>query len=495
MIAAYRRMVLLGCFLVLVTAVFLLTSIGGNISSANAVPLAVEEDGMTTAVDNNTALCRFGVNALHDINNIVQLRVGWYVDYRARLDPPTPNGIQYKPIIKVGDYPNLNEAAILAAVAAHPGNTWFIGNEPDRRYVQDDLEPHEYAAAYHYLYHLIKNADPTAQIVAGNIVQPTPVRLYYLDLILQSYRQQFGVAMPVDIWGIHNFILNERSCELSGFDDCWGAEIPPGINWIDGQRIGINDNDRFDLFEAGIVRFRQWMKSRGYGGLPLYLSEYGILMPADYGFTPARVNAFMSQTFDYLLTASHPQLGDPNDDYRLVQRLSWYSDIDKEFNGWLYDRDLGQLSAVGQNYANYTANISDKVDLYPVRISANPPAPFSAGESVTITLQARVANSGNLANPTEPVTVRFYVGDPLAGGVQIGDDQVVGGLTGCGSTTTAAVVWSNAPPGAHLIYAWVDPDNLIDELNTTNNVNSQTVLVATERVFLPVVGRASFLFP
>ena len=150
---------------------------------------------------------------------------------------------------------------------------------------QDDLEPHVYAMAYHELYELIKTADPTAQIFAGAIVQPTPLRLQYLDLVWDSYQQFYNETLPADGWMIHNFILNEVSCEYDN-TNCWGAEVPPGIEANFGEILTIEDNDRIDLYIERIERFRQWMADRGYRGLPLYVSEFGVSMPDDFGFSP-----------------------------------------------------------------------------------------------------------------------------------------------------------------------------------------------------------------
>lgn len=114
--------------------------------------------------------------------------------------------------------------------------------------------------------------------------------------------------------------------------------------------------------------FRQWMKDRGYRETPLYLSEYGILMPPDYGdppLGPARVNTYMTRTFDYLTTATSATLGYPADGNRLVQKWSWYSATDQHFNGWLFDSGL---SAMGQNYATHTAAIAVENDLAPWRL-------------------------------------------------------------------------------------------------------------------------------
>ena len=85
--------------------------------------------------------------------------------------------------------------------------------------------------------------------------------------------------MPVDVWNIHAFILNERSCTYFP-DDCWGADVPPGIDAPEGMRYGVQDNDNLVIFKQFIVDFRQWMADRGYKERPLIITEYGVLMPA-----------------------------------------------------------------------------------------------------------------------------------------------------------------------------------------------------------------------
>jgi hypothetical protein len=417
--------------------------------------------------------------------------MGWYLNYHAWSNAPRPNGVTYTPVIRLSqvvgedDYTyEPNGAELQAAIDGNPGATWYIGNEPDRRDVQDDMLPHLYARAYHELYALIKGADPNAHVIAGTIVQPTPVRLLYLDMVLDSYRDEFGEPLPTDGWSVHNFILNEASCDY--YVDCWGAGIPPGIDWPHGELLSINDNDDFDRFVERIWRFRTWMRDRGYNGLPLYVSEYGILMPIDYGFNPTRVNDFMNTTFDFMRTATDPHLGNPNDEYRLVQRWSWYSAIDTEFNGWLFDPTTYQMTAIGSNYAAYTAPLTADVDLFPATITSTPIAPFSSGAPVTVTLTASIANGGNRVDTTTGVVARFYDGDPAQGGTQIGSDQVVQ-LAGCGDHSTVSVTWHNVPPGAHPVYVVVDPEATIAEADEMNNTRWQTILVASERALLPGV--------
>jgi hypothetical protein len=438
-------------------------------------------------------LCRFGFDGLDNIApfDVNSLRAGWYVNWRADLQPLRPGGIQYMPIISFRGpnreiRPSLSGAALAANVAANPGATWIIGNEPDRIDYQDGLLPAQYAQLYHDTYVQIKAVDASAQIAAGSIVQPSPLRLQYLDLVLAAYRAAYGTTMPVDVWNIHAFILNEQSC-----GGCWGADIPPGVNASEGLVLSIDDNGNFDIFKAFIVAFRQWMAARGYRDRPLIISEYGIQMPYPYleNFPPTRVNAYMSNTFAYLSTASDAAIGYPADGNRLVQRWAWYSlnDDPERYNGGLFSPIDAVRTTFGDNYAAYTASVAATVNLKAVSLWGSPPS-LVAGAPLTLTL--RLANTGD-AGMSGPVTVRFYDGDPAQGGAQIGADQSVPALNGCAETTTAQVTWPNPPPGATRVWAVIDPSNVIAETNEADNMLSARILtVANAVTFLPRISYA-----
>jgi hypothetical protein len=235
---------------------------------------------------------------------------------------------------------------LLAAIEANPGSLWLIGNEPDVRW-QDNVAPETYARLYHELYHLLKTHDPSSQVAIGGITQPSPLRLRYLDLVLDTYESQYGEPMPVDVWNVHNFVLREER-------DDWGVDIPPGIDEETGLLLEIDDHDSLPQFEEQIVDFRRWMKGRGQQNKPLIVTEYGILMPADYGFPPARVESFMINTFEFFRTAADPDLGYPPDDYRLVQRWCWYSLADTAYpTGNLYQPETGNLTSLGTAFRRY----------------------------------------------------------------------------------------------------------------------------------------------
>ncbi|HAJ37314.1 MAG TPA: hypothetical protein DCL15_16720, partial [Chloroflexi bacterium] len=244
----------------------------------------------------------------------------WGLAQRAVMElPPAFMGMEFTPMVRMNNgrlYPDTQTLHELAR--NHRGLTWLIGNEPDVRW-QDNTTPEVYAVAYHRAYTAIKSADPTAQVAIGGVSQVTPLRLAYLDRVWDFYQSLYGTPMPVDVWNMHAFILRE---ERGG----WGVNIPPGF-YIDhrGELWEVEDHDNLTLVEAQIRSMRAWMAAHGQQDRPLWITEYGILMPAEYGFNTDRVIAFLKGSFDLFQSLRDPTTGFAEDDYRLVQRWNWYS--------------------------------------------------------------------------------------------------------------------------------------------------------------------------
>ncbi len=257
--------------------------------------------------------------------DLTRLQIGWVMDWGVRSTPNLPPGIMHMPTVRMRKAKLSPPAETLTAVAAaRPGATWLISNEPDVRW-QDNVDPLTYARLYHEAYTAIKAGDPTAIVAVGGISQPTPLRLRYLDLVLEAYRTEFGTALPAQAWHIHNYMLREER-------DSWGVDIPPGIADNTGILYGIDDSGNLDAFRSQIYAFRRWMAARGYGGQPLIISEFGVPMPEDYGFPPERMAEFLRETWRFFLTAADGSLGDPHDGGRLVQRWCWFSLADPVYN-------------------------------------------------------------------------------------------------------------------------------------------------------------------
>lgn len=331
---------------------------------------------------------RYGALADYPLD---RLPFGWYSDYSYDATPERPTGVAYVQLLPVGQYsypPDWD--AVKAAVLANPGAVWIIGNEPecpikdpDGRYVQGNLTPQEYAEIYHEYYTRIIGWDPTARFAIGGVVQPSPARFLWLERTLQAYQNAYGTSMPIDVWNIHNMILDEPP------HNEWGGGVPRGIeetDWpqlqsrypwwpiperlIDGlMRYEPCDNRRADYFEKQLWAFRRWMADNGFRHMELWITEYGVLYPAvlDDSYWPLfnvvngrfyswyggeclgptpedpdeaeamgidLVNAFMSRTLNYAASARDANYGCTRDDNRLVQRWLWYS-----LNGKTYAED------------------------------------------------------------------------------------------------------------------------------------------------------------
>ncbi len=475
-----------------------------EVVSVAAAQNAVQEDVHEMRGGSDEPLCRFGVN--DNTGNYGQfdsrlLRAGWYVDYTARAPIDVPDGVEYVPIINI--YESITTASgveytmrgawdrydpdgtpPLDIIEANIGASWIIGNEPDSIH-QNDLRPDRYARAYQYLYNLIKTTDPTAKIFAGGIVQATPLRLQYLDLVLSEYQTQFGVAMPTDGWAIHNFILNEVSCNFDSAN-CWGADIPPGVDANVGEQItDFTDTLSVETFNQRIVDFRTWMADNGYAGQPLYVSEYGVLFPSDFeGFESDKVAAFMNGTFDFMRTATDATLGNPDDGNLLVQRWSWFSSTSgpQSQGAYLFEQNK-TLTAAGQNFVNYTANLQNDIDLRIDTFSANP---VWGDSGVDVKIDVQITNYGGSAKPLSGIMVRIYQGDPADGGTLVGEQAL--SFTLLDATETFSVTLPDLADGGYTFYAEVDVVPVESCLADNNSANSTTlVFERTDVLYLPAL--------
>ena len=414
---------------------------------------------------------------------VASLNLGWYVDWKTQADPPHPGGAEYVQMLHVnGTQYSPSGTTLAARIEANPGALWLIANEPDCIH-QDNTLPQDYAEAYHDAYLFIKALDPAARVSAGGIVQPTPLRMQYLDVVLDTYVSRYGEHLPTDAWNIHSYILQERRGT-----EYWGADIPPGFDGVnEGIVYALDDTDNLEIFQQRIVQFRQWMHDRGYWATPLLITEYGSLVPHSYeGWTQERAQVFMVGTFDFLRTASDPNLGYPADENRLVQRWLWYSlDDSLNYGGALFDQYTRNPTLLGVAFSTYTGALSPTVDLLAVDVGQIGPIPHSPLSPVTVTLRARISNVGNVAITT-PITIRFLDGE----GHPIGPDQVLSGtIAGCATVKEVTTTWPDVAPGTYVVQAVVDPEATTSEGNEDNNQTYGLVLVAKGQIFLPLVVR------
>jgi hypothetical protein len=329
--------------------------------------------------------------------DFTSMRFGWYLDYHVTANAPVPYGIEYVPTIRIkqlkldedgitkvtcrlGDYyvsppeytvsPSLSQIQSMAA--SRPGLTWLIGNEIERKdwddgYCdgQDEILPELYAQAYHEVYNAIKAVDPTAKVANGSLVEFTPLREEYLNRVWAEYSRLYNTTMPVDVWNMHFFILQE-------IKDSWGAEIPAGLTATSGEQFAFpDDNWDFNLVWSQLVSLRTWMKDHGQKDKPLFITEYGALYPyayfscydsSDQTACPREVrDRMMYPSFDAFLNQTDASIGDSFDGNRLVQRWIWWSaDYDDGIcvNGTFYETFGGALFNSGLGPSTPPVNCS-----------------------------------------------------------------------------------------------------------------------------------------
>lgn len=392
----------------------------------------------------------FGRTSTATTAMVEYLNAGWYWDWAAlgasRLPPlEYAQTVRLKPVfqnvegvsVQVGYTATPTGTQLLNAIAGQPGAIWFIGNEPDCT-AMDNMLSHWYARAYHDLYHFIKAADPTAQIAAGNIVQPTAQRFEYLDRVLAAYTAAYGEPLPADLWATHNYILCEKCYPYKppGEPFAWGACWVP--DWPDytasvgrATFYSVYDHWDVDIYAQRMVDFRQWMVDNGYHYHPLLIPEYGILFYEGLvpGMTTQDDIDFMYATFDWMLTARDAALGYAPDDNRLVQRWAWFSLDHGDYpGGSLFLNRVPTPHGVA--YHQYTSQLQPEVTLHAFHSAV-------ITDALTAAVVVTASNSGNVT--TDYALAALLYARP-------GDSIPVSGATlrpldCCGDYATAMLPW------------------------------------------------------
>jgi hypothetical protein len=307
--------------------------------------------------------------------NLAALKLGWYTDWRFRDVPPQPKDVnpstrlEYIQMVEVRDdvWPQ-DWVALQSAVTLNPGSTWIIGNEPECPN-QGNLTPAQYATRYHDVFVRIKGWDPSAQVAFGGVVEPTPLRLRWLDAALTSYQTQFGHPMTndIDAWTVHMQILTEGP-GTAGAGEPVGISVAPG----EGMEYSLADCANIEVFKSLIRDLRAWLAGKSEREKPLIISEMGVLMPSyllcdSPSLSEAQraevgnrmIEQFMGQAFDWLLEATSSTTGCSIDNDHLVQRWLWFSLNDsfydettnpKGFNGALFDYKTHTLTRFGTRF-------------------------------------------------------------------------------------------------------------------------------------------------
>jgi hypothetical protein len=418
-------------------------------------------------------------------------------------------------------------------IQRHPNQVWIVGNESDVAYGdRTGMYPEIYARAYHEIYHFIKSVDPNAQVAVTGLSMASPGRLQYLDIVWDTYLEEYGQPMPVDVWTTHLYVLSEilpwngRSSDgqiALGTDPALALKAPDGQPEVECPKDDVicrAEHDDVDLFIGQIKALRRWMKDHGQQNKPLLLTEFSQLyaftkfddpvnpttcwLMDEFGqcFTQQRVSDYLNKTLDFLETARDPQLGYPADDYRLVQQWTWYSLYTKPaYSGGssnllikgFENHAIGSESAltqVGQTFRDRAFAGEHTPNL--VAASASDVSALTDSGSADVRLTIGFYNNGSTA-VVDPFTITIYTDAALT--QPVAQAQVTpgsGGIMGCSwgrETNFPTVTWKNAPVGVHKYWAKLDSaDHIPGETSEADNVVTGTVAVKaiSGKVYFPV---------
>ena len=458
--------------------------------------------------------CHFGLAvvipfASYDLST---LGIGSYLDFGRIRNSSVPANIDYFRVQYLGgNFAGLKKA-FPVILSRYPGSTWIIGNEPDSEVTyQDHLLAETYAQRFFELATIIRQNDPNAKIGFGAIIQPTPVRIYYLTLAMNKLVELAGGAAQahalIDFYPIHSYILNEA--ELYGPDGksiSWGAGVPVGYDpatWPAPELIHPEWGETYktydiNIFKTRVIAFRQWMKDQGEQNKPLWITEYGSLFPAEgnpYLYTSDQDTAnYMAQTYDFMLGYKDPSIGYAADDNRLVQKWSWYSlnDTRTHFGGSLYNPATQRLTVVGERFFQYDPSLTavpvTNPDVYviPGSLVLTPISASTVAGRANYKVTVKVANNISSDRQTGG-QVDLYDGATLIGSVQTM-------LPRCSGTLQVSYLMKNLAPGVtHNFTAKV---SLLSGNGTDTNLANNNL--AFDPVALPVATtypRPSAYFP
>lgn len=481
-----------------------------------------------TLESSGQANCRYGITTAETTSHVIP-RTGAGVFYKFN-EPnwfgPLPEGdAELLHMIKTrqrktatGEYlpawyiPKINMGTDLAKfILEDVGALWIVGNEVERGPNSGetwsprtgDMYADIYAEAYHDVYHFIKGIDPTARVANAGLIQITPMRLQYLNMVWDAYKEKYGEDMPVDVWTIHTYVLPELTAggEPNNIASAaLGTDIELGKRNAGGDTSKCADDmvycyaehDDISILADQVIAMRQWMKEHGQQNKPLIITEYGTIyhyivkedgscggLRDEYGkcFTPARVTQFMLDSFDYFNNeARDANLGLPSDNNRLVQQWIWYGawEWDIGSSNLLKNWDSMEFTQMGQAFRDHVGAEEAHVNLVIDEVKSTVIA-YEDDATTTARLTVRFRNNGNVS-VQDSFKVTFYSDEERS--EEIGSATISAKIRGCASRTyTAQAVWDNLPQGVHRFWVEVDSNGDIAELpaDSADNVGSGEV--------------------
>jgi hypothetical protein len=444
--------------------------------------------------------CHFGITAPYSPKgyDLSLLGIDSYLNWGTVRSASVAGKIDHIKVMQVSDQTFAYWVSELPGLLKiYPSAIWIIGNEPDAVSLpQDILTPEVYGDRYYELASIIRSQDPTAKIGFGPIIQPTPIRLRYLDrvwsrLLTLTNNNVDSVKNLIDVYTIHAFILNEVLGQ-------WGAGIPSGFEADHADAIEITelaDTHSISIFKARVIAFRDWMAAKGEKEKPLWITEYGSLLPPynapgnNYATVSDELTRdYMLATFDFMYNTTDTAKGYSPDGNRLVQKWFWFSlnEIRTKFGGALFDQQTKLPTIIGDAFAQYSpAMAAVPPDLFPSGISLLPRRYSNQYPNVDYDIVIRIGNNV-VSDWLAQAVVTAYDGENPT---PIGTANI--STTRCGGDGLVTFNWPDITPGVtHKLRIVVKPPLSIEDINPLNDDQKFTITTGLPKLtYLPNLYR------
>ena len=262
----------------LLAAAILVTIIGAN-------AFVQSEHSPAQAASSNFGLIFTAGSSASISNTLSKLGITWWYDFgdngakpagfnkvllvRTSADNETCSADTPPPAARLLPITTLQSMA-----AANPGAYWIIGNEPNVP-GQDDVGPWCYVPIYNYYATNIKAIDPSARLVAPNVLnwQTTCIcpggfesGLSWVETFLSKYQDIYHASPPVDVWGIHTYLIAWPPADQFGQPP--PQENLPMVQW--------------QFATAELAAFRAFLNATpGQSGKPIWITEFGVIWGYD----------------------------------------------------------------------------------------------------------------------------------------------------------------------------------------------------------------------
>ncbi len=278
---------------------------------------------------------------------------------------------------------------------------------------------------------------------------------------------------------------NDASSDITVRVDAMEAASTGGVRFEDNSpdRATIinstNDHDNLAIIASHLRGMRQWMAEHGQRNKPLIISEFGILMTEDVGYTEQRVSAFMRNAFDLLLNGlNDANTGYPADNNRLVQEWYWYILANETSNGrplhtGLFNEITRQIKPLGREFGAYVLPLrTNYTDLMLSDLALNADWPLFAGQPARFSATSILQNLGNVASSGFDVALSWGNGTAI-------HTQSIASLPKRdlpGYRQTLSHTWLNVVPAGGTALRWVvDSRSQVSEPCQPNNETSLTL--------------------